>query len=80
MLDDQFDYFVNDPSMTSIPLIRQRITDSDWPPINLYFYGSTTNLMETTITNVYNRLIFKDLHVNVYNININGLIYWFIES
>jgi len=36
--------------------------------------GSTTNLMETTITNVYNSLIFKDLHVNVYNININGLI------
>ena len=37
--------------------------------------GSTTNLMEATIASVYNSLIFKNLHVNAYNININNLIY-----
>ena len=37
--------------------------------------GSTTNLMEATIENLYNSLIFNNLHVNACNININDLIY-----
>ena len=37
--------------------------------------GSTTNLMEATIANLYNSLIFNNLHVNACNININDLIY-----
>jgi len=40
-----------------------------------YLDGSTTNLMEATIANLYNSLIFNNLHVNAYNININDLIY-----
>ena len=38
-------------------------------------FGSTTNLMEATIANLYNSQIFNNLHVNAYNININDLIY-----
>ena len=43
--------------------------------IYIDFYGSTTNLMEATIANLYNSLIFNNLHVNACNININDLIY-----
>ena len=65
--------FVNFPFKAKSSAMKMLIPNNS--KVNMRFiYGSTTNLMEATIANLYNSLIFNNLHVNACNININDLI------